>query len=1349
MSGDLEKIVHEAGTAYSEGRYEDAQILYEKAILSHPTNGILYSNLSAILLKLNNVADALKQAERAVQISPTWAKAHYRKGEALKKVGDTKNALVSLCNGARLDPSNCQILKSLLDLAQDFPFNQLKSLDLEVDRSTVLSTVGQSMIHRGDFHEAITVLGWAEGLEPRSLKLRESTLSSLAAAHCHCGNYARAVDYYEQQLELCQELGEENIAIAAELWGNFHLACLQRSHRLSSNVLSAREKLDEKMKIAENYLNLKQFEEAILLLDECQSPVCDVEDVKNIQRIRGIANAEMGRHEIARELLLPLLSGPPKESEVVIRIRIIDAVNQTFVAEKDLNSSIEFLNSSLCAATKYNKPCLFLHCCYLLCQSQIVAGNLPIALKLAKRILKFSRGNKENSYEGDAYRLLAMIYENQRDITSAIVLWKRFISVVDKAEKKKIEALLSLARLSEDESNPECPEIFLKEAVRLAERSCDVTLRVPCLSARFKWSLQVGKQSTASEDIEKMKALLENDLDSNLRSLIFEDVALWDKQQGTSLDIIHPLEQSLTEAQDGNDSKREMQMLGQLGDALFELGKHRQAEGYFKQQLEVARQLRSARAMADSHRNLARANLALCKYADAAEHSRSGLTLFKMIRDNEGRIEMLMLLSRTENKRDNLDVAMTALEKAISLAEECDSNRFLATGYRLIADVYSKNSQDEEMVMESVRRHISLFEYEENVLDKCRSLLDLCRYELRRPRSFGLLRIFLILRPLLEKLPPNERYTLLLDASLLFSSSSVDMSIWLIQRAIFDLSEDKDKEKIVLLLNQVQLLPTFVSCIALLTAVQLLDLPELDIDLSCFANGCSESKLAQLIISCRLQNWQKVSVILEYWEDFPVVPMRLMSTDSSVFVRKVKVRTNWSFRKQIDLTNLPPKERQQALSMFFDEFPSLLGTNHQSMLADHFDMFDKSHTLLEKIICASFLEECDCLAMWYSEMLREFERTSLSMVSDPIPPSDVEWKTKMATAFVALTMRDPLQQISTLVDGNLLNNFIYAFDPGFCFEIFWVFEEIAKTPRILWKKNDLRMNIFDHFLWNVVKPTAKTIDVINLSSELDPQCHNVQAFSRSPLLNVWKMADSNIAIIDAKHFDVPAVALLHEAAASNYIVVKNGPISQQYRMYFFLMGTRAIFEVVDSSTDLETIMEDGFTGSEVSFEILAKLGVTVIYSSLDSQSKSTAVLKNQYFSTLRKNLFEIFTKDDFESCGDLISFSKDVPREIALSVLKMSSCPTKIIEKTWRMSKKHSDSINEEYFDEEVANLLRGNPTASRFYETLFSDHIYDYQRYISRKSSLKEHEHNLSVGVNPRDRPQVMRIESRQSCSG
>lgn len=95
-------LKNKGNAALSEDRFEDAIAAYTEAIALDEQNHVLYSNRSAAYAKLLKYEEALKDAEKTVEVNPTWPKGYSRKGAALTGLEKFEEALAAYDEGKRL-----------------------------------------------------------------------------------------------------------------------------------------------------------------------------------------------------------------------------------------------------------------------------------------------------------------------------------------------------------------------------------------------------------------------------------------------------------------------------------------------------------------------------------------------------------------------------------------------------------------------------------------------------------------------------------------------------------------------------------------------------------------------------------------------------------------------------------------------------------------------------------------------------------------------------------------------------------------------------------------------------------------------------------------------------------------------------------------------------------------------------------------------------------------------------------------------------------------------------------------------------------------------------------------------
>ncbi|WCJ36739.1 hypothetical protein M5689_017920 [Euphorbia peplus] len=103
MASDLERKAKEA---FVDENFELAADLLTQAITLKPNTAELYADRAQANIKLLNLPEAVADANRAIELDSSMARAYFRKGTACMKLEEYETAKAALVIGASLDPGN-------------------------------------------------------------------------------------------------------------------------------------------------------------------------------------------------------------------------------------------------------------------------------------------------------------------------------------------------------------------------------------------------------------------------------------------------------------------------------------------------------------------------------------------------------------------------------------------------------------------------------------------------------------------------------------------------------------------------------------------------------------------------------------------------------------------------------------------------------------------------------------------------------------------------------------------------------------------------------------------------------------------------------------------------------------------------------------------------------------------------------------------------------------------------------------------------------------------------------------------------------------------------------------------
>ncbi|QEL62655.1 hypothetical protein SBP28_004372 [Candidozyma auris] len=125
-----EEYKAEGNKLFAAKEFDKAIEQFTKAIeTSDVPNHVLYSNRSACYASLKNFTKALEDAEKCVEINPTWAKGYNRVGAAQYGIGNLEDAKKSYSKALELDSSNA-MAKSGLQAVEDAENSQSPDMGL-------------------------------------------------------------------------------------------------------------------------------------------------------------------------------------------------------------------------------------------------------------------------------------------------------------------------------------------------------------------------------------------------------------------------------------------------------------------------------------------------------------------------------------------------------------------------------------------------------------------------------------------------------------------------------------------------------------------------------------------------------------------------------------------------------------------------------------------------------------------------------------------------------------------------------------------------------------------------------------------------------------------------------------------------------------------------------------------------------------------------------------------------------------------------------------------------------------------------------------------------------------------
>uniref|UniRef100_A0A915CPM2 Tetratricopeptide repeat protein n=1 Tax=Ditylenchus dipsaci TaxID=166011 RepID=A0A915CPM2_9BILA len=623
-------LIEKASSTYALGNLESALSIYDNLISIDSTNNVLFANRSAILLKLERVEEAVKEADKAILLKPEWSKAHFRKAEALKRCGQIDEALLCFAKALQLSPTvnqfqlaftNCVLISAIGDEFSD-ALHTIQLMGYESNSFVLISIAGQEFLNKAEHCSmALELLTLAAKIDAPSLQLKSSTLGALAKANFQLGHVQGAIDQMIVQLEVTEEL--KQVQMQTDLHANIaRLALELNPHNSQLAVLHLTKRID--------LMEQSNPREAISYFTRAESFASGLEELLNATLFK--CKCLLADKKVTKAL---------------------DMLKQTLdIHQHTLKKMPEILGQFLGEVSA----------CYL------ELGNLTAARKYASRELKISLEiGTDLHLRAQALHLLANIFAGHKDWKNAIRLADKLNGLIEENKHFlafymawKTNALTQLGDLhlrAEDFNRAE--EMFIQK-LDLTRNAAEM-LETHCNLAKVYAAL--NKQDKRKKHIDQESKILEQNPSLGLQyELIWlEDMAYFYLDQQDYDEAITNLEKCLMIVQEMENCDKEAVICEKLGMINAEIGLEEDAIVYFSQFLSINQQRRDIDGILRGYSELAKIHCKLEEWAEALECFKYELTLAKIVNKTPQRLEAMLSIGRIVFKQENIPTAAKIL----------------------------------------------------------------------------------------------------------------------------------------------------------------------------------------------------------------------------------------------------------------------------------------------------------------------------------------------------------------------------------------------------------------------------------------------------------------------------------------------------------------------------------------------------------------------------------------------------------------------------------------------------------------------------------------------------------------
>ncbi|CAG9537906.1 unnamed protein product [Cercopithifilaria johnstoni] len=734
----LSTLSNAANRAFYDGNFEKALILYNEAIQLHPTNFILYSNRSAIFLRLKYFRESLADAKQTLALNPKWAKGYLRKGDALRGVGKFDEAILAYCQSLAIeneietinalkDGLNYSSIKGNLSFSLDEIENDMN--DIKLNAFIIISMIGQEYLTIGHITEAITLLQLALNMNEAnvaSLEFKLSVLGAISFAYYQQKNYHQVIKYLDMQLEISKQFGELNkqltiyrtIVRIALLNDETMLAINYLQKQIQLNHSNDMETNDLRLNLADLYIQLGNYQHALQILAAI-TPLTFQSILKIVKIALAKNDSELALTYCNR---LEVISNTMDEKVLatMLKCKCFLLQKKAIVALKILqNTMVDFKNDKITTE-------IIGQYFGILSECHLALGQYCMARKWAKKELKIATNSESLKLEADALKNLSNIYQAIDDYSNAVILWDKYCRIIiDQGIDIRLNGLRRLAELYQKLNQFNEAEMALLENLKLAQKIGAYALIIDSHTNLYQFHRAMNRKDEAQKYWnEAQQIYLEHKVEEREASIIeisgdnYFDCASYE-------DAIDAYNRCLMIVQEDDNLQKEAKLCMKLGTTHWLLYHLDEALAYYQQSLSVYQQLSDLENMLELYKAIA--NIHFKKGMMDACHSclRCYLTLAGILSKETARLNAFISIGRTLLIRQRYKEAKKIFIKVLNLTNEKENHRRergLIYGY--IAECYL-GMNDKSKALLNFCKQIPFFDDIDDIEGKCETLRHL------------------------------------------------------------------------------------------------------------------------------------------------------------------------------------------------------------------------------------------------------------------------------------------------------------------------------------------------------------------------------------------------------------------------------------------------------------------------------------------------------------------------------------------------------------------------------------------------------------------------------------------------